>query len=118
MQKPFGPAQAGQDVKKNPALYCSWGEMFLSGTSGKKAPWETWGRSLGFWNWGYKWPQTHYTPTKNEILAAYEGIWAAFEVVGTDEQLDVQRVGPLYKSWNWCYLEQVNVTYIHVVYYH
>ncbi|KAK4822622.1 LOW QUALITY PROTEIN: hypothetical protein QYF61_017827 [Mycteria americana] len=52
----------------------------------QKAPGETQGRPLGFWSQGYRGPEVRYTPTE-EILAAYEGVVAALEVVGTEAQL-------------------------------
>ncbi|KAK4806966.1 hypothetical protein QYF61_027333 [Mycteria americana] len=53
----------------------------------QKAPGETRGRPLGFWSQGYRGSEARYTPTEKEILAAYEGIRAASEVVGTEAQL-------------------------------
>ncbi|KAK4806255.1 hypothetical protein QYF61_013399, partial [Mycteria americana] len=61
----LGPVRAGQD----------------------KAPGETRGRPLGFWSRGYRGSKARYTPTEKEILAAYEGVRAALEVVGTEAQL-------------------------------
>ncbi|KAK4806727.1 hypothetical protein QYF61_007525 [Mycteria americana] len=54
---------------------------------GVKAPGETRGRPLGFWSRGYRGSEARYTPTEKEILAAYEGVRAASEVVGTEAQL-------------------------------
>lgn len=42
---------------------------------------------MGFWSQGYKGSKVFYTPTEKEILACYEGIQAASEVVGTEAQL-------------------------------
>ncbi|KAK4832245.1 hypothetical protein QYF61_021170 [Mycteria americana] len=53
----------------------------------QKAPGETRGRPLGFWSRGYRGSKARYTPTEKEILAAYEGVRAASEVVGTEAQL-------------------------------
>ncbi|KAK4807003.1 hypothetical protein QYF61_000332 [Mycteria americana] len=53
----------------------------------QKAPGETRGRPLGFWSRGYRGSEARYTPTEKEILAAYEGVRAALEVVGTEAQL-------------------------------
>ncbi|KAK4811075.1 hypothetical protein QYF61_016361 [Mycteria americana] len=53
----------------------------------EKAPGETRGRPLGFWSRGYRGSEACYTPTEKEILAAYEGVRAASEVVGTEAQL-------------------------------
>ncbi|KAK4823684.1 hypothetical protein QYF61_005655 [Mycteria americana] len=36
---------------------------------------------------GYRGSKARYTPTEKEILAAYEGVRAALEVVGTEAQL-------------------------------
>ena len=46
---------------------------------------KSWGRPLGFWSRGGS--EDCYTPTKKEILAAYEGVRAASEVIGTEAQL-------------------------------
>lgn len=35
---------------------------------------ETQGQLLQFWSWSYRGPEAHYTPTKKEKLAAYEGV--------------------------------------------
>ncbi|KAK4811093.1 hypothetical protein QYF61_016379 [Mycteria americana] len=40
-----------------------------------------------FWSWGYRGSKACYTPTEKEILAAYEGVRAASEIVGTEAQL-------------------------------
>ncbi|KAM6336580.1 uncharacterized protein FN964_013104 isoform 1-T1 [Alca torda] len=53
----------------------------------QKAPGETRGRPLGFWSRGYRGSEANYTPTEKEILAAYEGVRAASEVIGTEAQL-------------------------------
>ncbi|GAB0210034.1 hypothetical protein GRJ2_003469200 [Grus japonensis] len=53
----------------------------------QKAPGETRGRPLGFWSRGYRGSEARYTPTEKEILAAYEGVRAASEVIGTEAQL-------------------------------
>ncbi|KAK4810701.1 hypothetical protein QYF61_007675 [Mycteria americana] len=52
----------------------------------QKAPGETRGRPLGFWSRGCRGSEARYTPTEKEILAAYEGVRAASEVVGTEAQ--------------------------------
>ncbi|XP_009886818.1 PREDICTED: LOW QUALITY PROTEIN: thrombospondin-4-like, partial [Charadrius vociferus] len=54
---------------------------------GDKAPGETRGRPLGFWSRGCKGFEANYTPTEKETLAAYEGVRAASEVIGTEAQL-------------------------------
>ncbi|GAB0204352.1 hypothetical protein GRJ2_002900800 [Grus japonensis] len=53
----------------------------------QKAPGETRGQPLGFWSRGYRGSEVRYTPTEKEILAAYEGVRAASEVIGTEAQL-------------------------------
>ncbi|RMC09942.1 hypothetical protein DUI87_12729 [Hirundo rustica rustica] len=53
----------------------------------QKVPGETRGRSLGFWSRSYRGSEANYTPTEKEILAAYEGLQAASEVIGTKTQL-------------------------------
>ncbi|RMB99550.1 hypothetical protein DUI87_23803 [Hirundo rustica rustica] len=54
---------------------------------GPKVPGETRGRPLGFWSRSYRVSEANYTPTEKEILAAYEGVQAASEVIGTEAQL-------------------------------
>jgi len=68
-------------------LYTAARENGLTWSLWKKAPGETRGRPLGFWSRGYKGSKARYTPTEKEILAAYEGVQAASEVVGTEAQL-------------------------------
>ncbi|GAB0204674.1 hypothetical protein GRJ2_002933000 [Grus japonensis] len=53
----------------------------------QKAPGETRGRALGFGSRGYRGSEACYTPTEKETLAAYEGVRAVSEVVGTEAQL-------------------------------
>ncbi|KAM4879250.1 uncharacterized protein FYW23_015363 [Sylvia borin] len=48
---------------------------------------ETRGRPLGFWSRSYRGSEANYTPTEKEILAAYEGVRAASEVIGMEAQL-------------------------------
>ncbi|KAK4832259.1 hypothetical protein QYF61_021611 [Mycteria americana] len=80
-----GPVRAGQDVKK--VLYTAAGENGPAWSLWQKAPGETRGRPLGFWSRGYRGSEAHYTPIEKEILAAYERVQAALEVVGTEAQL-------------------------------
>ncbi|RMC09724.1 hypothetical protein DUI87_13511 [Hirundo rustica rustica] len=68
------------------ALLSSW-DNGLSWNLWQKVPGETRGRPLGFWIRRYRGSETNYTPTEKEILAAYEGVQAASEVVGTETQL-------------------------------
>ncbi|RMB91858.1 hypothetical protein DUI87_31786 [Hirundo rustica rustica] len=49
--------------------------------------WESGGRPLGFWSRSYRGSKANYTRTEKEILAAYEGVQAASEVIGTGAQL-------------------------------
>ncbi|KAK4819554.1 hypothetical protein QYF61_007065 [Mycteria americana] len=81
----LGPVWAGQDVKN--VLYTAAGENGPTWSLWQKAPGETGGRPLGFWSRGYRGSEARYTPTEKEILAAYEGVRAASEVVGTEAQL-------------------------------
>ena len=68
-------------------LYTAAGENGPTWSLWQKAPGETRGRPLGFWSRGYRGSEARYTPTEKEILAAYEGVQAASEVVGTETQL-------------------------------
>ncbi|KAK4825458.1 LOW QUALITY PROTEIN: hypothetical protein QYF61_027613 [Mycteria americana] len=81
----LGPIQAGQDVENVP--YTAAGENGPTWSLRQKAPGESRGRPLGFWSRGYRRSEACYTPTEREILAAYEGVRAASEVVGTEAQL-------------------------------
>ncbi|KAK4810531.1 hypothetical protein QYF61_004494 [Mycteria americana] len=81
----LGPVRAGQDVKN--VLYTAAGENVPTWSLWQKTPWETRGRPLGFCSRGYRGSEAHCTPTEKEILAAYEGVRAALEVVGTEAQL-------------------------------
>ncbi|KAK4811029.1 hypothetical protein QYF61_015733 [Mycteria americana] len=81
----LGPVRAGQDIKN--VLYTAAGENGPTWSLWQKAPGETRGRPLGFWSRGYRGSEARYTPTEKEILAAYEGVRAASEVVGTEAQL-------------------------------
>ncbi|GAB0190200.1 hypothetical protein GRJ2_001485300 [Grus japonensis] len=63
------------------------GEHGLTWSLWQKTAGETQGRPLGFWSQGYRGSEAHYTPAEKEILAAYEGIRAASEVVGTEASL-------------------------------
>ncbi|GAB0176012.1 hypothetical protein GRJ2_000066400 [Grus japonensis] len=81
----LGPVRAGPDVKN--VLYTAAGENGPTWSLWQKAPGETRGRPLGFWSRGYRGSEARYTPTEKEILAAYEGVRAASEVIGTEAQL-------------------------------
>ncbi|KAK4806933.1 hypothetical protein QYF61_027300 [Mycteria americana] len=77
----LGPVRAGQDVKN--VLYTAAGENGPTWIPLQKAPGETRGQPLG----DTEESEACYTPTEKEILAAYEGVRAASEVVGTEAQL-------------------------------
>ncbi|KAK4817077.1 hypothetical protein QYF61_027908 [Mycteria americana] len=66
----LGPVRAGQDIKN--VLYTAEGE--------NGPTWSLWQKAQGRL-------EARYTPTEKEILAAYEGVPAASEVVGTEAQL-------------------------------
>ncbi|KAJ7424962.1 hypothetical protein WISP_25994 [Willisornis vidua] len=75
----LGPVRTGSDVKN-----------VLYSTAGDKGPsWSLWQKvqQLGFWSRSYKGSEANYTPMEKEILAVYEGIQAASEVIGTEAQL-------------------------------
>ena len=81
----LGLVRTGPEVKN--VLYSAAGNNGLSWSLRQKVPGETWGRRLGFWSPSYRGSEANYTPTEKEILAAYEGIQAAVEVIGTEAQL-------------------------------
>ncbi|GAB0207896.1 hypothetical protein GRJ2_003255300 [Grus japonensis] len=81
----LGPVRAGQDIKN--VLYTTAGENGPTWSLWQKAHGETRDRPLAFWSRGYRVFEARYTPTKKEILAAYEGVRAASEVTGTEAQL-------------------------------
>ncbi|KAM6340308.1 uncharacterized protein FN964_011708 [Alca torda] len=81
----LGPVRTGQDIKN--VLYTAAGDNGPTWSLWQKAPGETRGRPLGFWSRGYRGSEANYTPTEKEILAAYEGVRAASEVIGTEAQL-------------------------------
>ncbi|KAK4806835.1 hypothetical protein QYF61_005631 [Mycteria americana] len=81
----LGPVRAGQDVKN--VLDTAARENGPTWIIWQKEPGETRGQPLGYWSWGYRGSEARYTPTEKEILAAYEGVRAASEVVGTEAQL-------------------------------
>ncbi|RMB97364.1 hypothetical protein DUI87_26092 [Hirundo rustica rustica] len=87
----LGPVRTGPEVKN--LLYSAAGNNGLSWSLWQKGPGETRGQPLGFWSRSYRGSETNYTPTtllkptEKEILAAYEGVQAASEVVGTETQL-------------------------------
>ncbi|XP_051645342.1 uncharacterized protein LOC127471896 [Manacus candei] len=81
----LGPVRMGPDVKN--VLYSAAGDKGPSWSLWQKVPGETRGRPLGFWSRSYRGSEANYTPVEKEILAAYEGIRAASEVIGTEAQL-------------------------------
>ncbi|RMC03908.1 hypothetical protein DUI87_19245 [Hirundo rustica rustica] len=81
----LGPVRTGPEVKN--ALYSAARNNGLSWSLWQKGPGETRGRPLGFWSRSCRGSEANYTPTEKEILAAYEGVQAASEVVGTETQL-------------------------------
>ncbi|RMB97312.1 hypothetical protein DUI87_26208 [Hirundo rustica rustica] len=81
----LGPVRTGPEVKN--VLYSAAGNNGLSWSLWQKVPGETRGRPLGFWSQSYRGSEANYTPTEKEILAAYEGLQAASEVIGTETQL-------------------------------
>ncbi|KAF4795369.1 hypothetical protein TURU_093538 [Turdus rufiventris] len=75
----------GPEVKN---VLCSATRIYgLSWSLWQKVPGDTQGQPLGFWSWRYRWSKANYTPTEKEILAAYEGVQAASEVIGMEAQL-------------------------------
>jgi len=74
----------------------------------QKAPGKSRGQPLGFCSQGYKGSEARYTPTEKEILAAYEGIRAASEVVGTEAQL---LLAPRLPVLGWMFKERVPSTH-------
>ncbi|KAK4807063.1 hypothetical protein QYF61_018404 [Mycteria americana] len=81
----LGPVRIGPAVQN--VLYTAAGEHGLTWSLWQKTSGETRGRPLGFWSWGYQRSEAHYTLTEKEILAAYEGVRATSEVVGTEAYL-------------------------------
>ncbi|KAF4790714.1 hypothetical protein TURU_138173 [Turdus rufiventris] len=81
----LGPVRMGpqmRNVRKSAA-----GNNFLSCSLWQKVPGETPGRPMGFWSQSYRGSKANYTPTEKEILAAYEEVQAAPDVIGTETQL-------------------------------
>ena len=65
---------------------------------------DPWGSGAG----DTKDPRPRYTPTEKEILAAYEGVRAASEVVGTEAQL---LLAPRLPVLGWMFKERVPSTH-------
>ncbi|GAB0199241.1 hypothetical protein GRJ2_002389500 [Grus japonensis] len=102
----LGPVRAGPDVKN--VLYTAAGENGPTWSLWQKAPGETRGRPLGFWSRGYRGSEGRYTPTEKEILAAYEGVRAASEVIGTEAQL---LLAPRLPVLGWMFKERAPSTH-------
>ncbi|RMB95548.1 hypothetical protein DUI87_27658 [Hirundo rustica rustica] len=79
------PIRTAPEVKD--MLHSAAGNNGLSWSPWQKVPGETRGQPLGFWSRSYRGSEANYTPTEKEILAAYEGVQAASEVIGTEAQL-------------------------------
>ncbi|RMC22357.1 hypothetical protein DUI87_00669 [Hirundo rustica rustica] len=86
----LGPVRTGPDVKN--VLYSAAENHGLSWSLWQKVPGETRDRPLGFWSRSYQGSKANYIPTEKEILAAYEGIQAASEVIGIETQLLAPRL--------------------------
>ncbi|GAB0209821.1 hypothetical protein GRJ2_003447800 [Grus japonensis] len=102
----LGPVRAGPDVKN--VLYTAAGENGPTWSLWQKAPGETRVRPLGFWSWGYRRSEARYTPREKEILATYEGVRAASEVIGTEAQL---LLAPRLPVLGWMFKERVPSTH-------
>ncbi|GAB0189166.1 hypothetical protein GRJ2_001381900 [Grus japonensis] len=102
----LGPVRAGPDVKN--VLYIAAGENGPTWSLWQKARGETRGRPLEFWSRGYRGSEARYTPTEKEILAAYEGVRAASEVIGTEAQL---LLAPRLPVLGWMFKERAPSTH-------
>ncbi|GAB0203401.1 hypothetical protein GRJ2_002805700 [Grus japonensis] len=102
----LGPVWAGPDVRN--VLYTAAGENGPTWSLWQKAPGETRGRPLGFWSQGYRGSEARYTPMEKEILAAYEGVRAASEVIGTEAQL---LLAPRLPLLGWMFKERAPSTH-------
>ena len=94
----LGPVRMEQDAKN--ILYTAAGEKGPTWSLWQRASGETRGRPLGFWSRAYRGSEECYTPTEKEILAAYEGVRAASEVIGTETQL---LLAPRLPVLNWMF---------------
>ncbi len=102
----LGPVRTGQDVKN--ILYTAAGEKGPTWSLWQRTSGETRGRPLGFWSRAYRGSEECYTPTEKEILAAYEGVRAASEVVGTETQL---LLAPRLPVLNWMFKGKIPSTH-------
>ncbi|RMC05568.1 hypothetical protein DUI87_18765 [Hirundo rustica rustica] len=80
----LGPVRTRPDVKN--MLYSAAGTHVLSWSLWQKVPGEIRGQPLGFWSRSYRGSEANYTPTEMEILATYERVQAASEVMSTEIQ--------------------------------
>ncbi|KAF4804387.1 hypothetical protein TURU_008424 [Turdus rufiventris] len=113
----LGPVRTGPEVKN--MLYSTAGSHGLSWTLWQKVPGETHDQPLGFWSQSYKWSEVNYTPTEKEILAAYEGVQYASEVIHDCEKCaaikQAKQVKPLWYGRQWSkykYGEALQIDYI------
>ncbi|TRZ08998.1 hypothetical protein HGM15179_018109, partial [Zosterops borbonicus] len=99
----LGPVRTGPDVKN--VLYSAAGSHGLSWSLWQKVPGETRGRPLGFWSQSYRGSEANYTPTEKKILAAYEGVQAASQVIHDCDICaaikQAKRVKPLWYGGRW-----------------
>ena len=102
----LGPVRMGQDVKN--ILHTAAGEKGPTWSLWQRASGETRGQPLGFWSRAYRGSEENYTPTEKEILAVYEGVRAASEVVGTETQL---LLAPQLPVLNWMFKGKVPSTH-------
>ncbi|KAJ7427114.1 hypothetical protein WISP_09528 [Willisornis vidua] len=102
----LGPVRTGPDLKN--VLYSAAGSNGPSWCLRQKVPSEAHGRPLGFWSCSYRASEANYTPTEKEILAAYEGIQAASEVIGIEAQL---LLAPRLPLLNWMFKGKVPSTH-------
>ncbi|TRZ08617.1 hypothetical protein HGM15179_018488 [Zosterops borbonicus] len=96
------PVRKGQDVKN--MVYTAAKENGPSWTLRQKVPEETQGQYFGILSGAYRGSEASYTPTEKEILAAYEGVQAASEVIGTKAQL---LLAPQLPVLNWMFKGKV-----------
>ena len=80
----LSPVSTGPEMRN--VLYSATRNHGLSWSLWQKVPGETWGQPLGFWSQNYKESEANSTPTEREILAAYEEVQVASEVIGTETQ--------------------------------
>lgn len=81
----LGPVWAGQDVRN--VLFAAARETDPTWNLWQKAAGETWGQPHSLWSQGYRRSKACYIPAEKEIIAPYEGVWAASEGIGTEAEL-------------------------------